>query len=119
MVWVRCFDHLRRIVVTIERKGSEDLAKASAPVVKLPARRAGFLIKALTKITWRNLSPKPPKKDSIHPRAKHGGLWNGLVNQSYLGQAPKSMVQFRLENLLHNETLSSNRIATFWPKTVW
>ncbi len=73
MVWVRCFDHLRRLVVTIERKGSEDLAKASAPA----------------------------------------------VDQSYLGQAPKSMVQFRLENLLHNETLSSNRIATFWPKTVW
>ncbi len=60
MVWVRCFDHLRRIVVTIERKGSEDLAKASTPVVKLPAQRAGFLTKALTKITLEESVPQTP-----------------------------------------------------------
>jgi len=33
LVGVRCFDRLRRIVVPIERKGSEDLAKSSAPAV--------------------------------------------------------------------------------------
>jgi hypothetical protein len=46
--------------------------------VKLPAQRAG-LLKNLIKITWGNLSPKPPKKDAIHPRAKHGAFWHELV----------------------------------------
>ena len=30
-------------------------------------------------IGWGNLSPKPPNKDAIQPRAKHGAFWHEVV----------------------------------------